>query len=89
MDPIIEFLAEDRVSNDEKEVERVHRIAAMYWLSEDRRLYWRSFGGPYLLCLHPSKVDELLTKLHEEVCGSHVRGHLLAYQAMIQGFWWP
>lgn len=89
MDPIIEFLAEDRVSNDEKEVERVHRIAAMYWLSEDRRLYWRSFGGPYLLCLHPSKVDELLTKPHEEVCGSHVRGHLLAYQAMIQGFWWP
>ena len=89
MDLIIEFLAEDRVSNDEKEVERVHRIAAMHWLSEDRRLYWRSFGGPYLLCLHPSKVDELLTKLHEEVCGSHVRGHLLAYQAMIQGFWWP
>ena len=27
MDPIIDFLAEDRVSNDEKEARRVHRIA--------------------------------------------------------------
>lgn len=79
MDPIIDFLTEDRVSNDEKEAKRVHRTAARYWLFENRRLYRRSFGGPYLLWLHPSKVDELLTELHEGTCGSHVRGHLLAY----------
>ena len=43
-------------------------------------------GGPYLLCLHPGKVDKLLTELHEGVCGSHVGGHLLAHRAMTQGF---
>lgn len=87
MDPIIEFLAENRVPNDEKEVKKIRRIAARYWLSKDHRLYQRSFGRPYLLCLHPSKVDELLTELHEGVCGSHVEGRSLAYRVMTQGFW--
>lgn len=43
-------------------------------------------GGPYLLCLHPDKVEELLAELHEGVCGSHVGGQSLAYRAMTQGF---
>ena len=30
MNPIIDFLAEDRVSDDEKEANRVHRVTARY-----------------------------------------------------------
>ena len=82
MDPIIDFLVEDRVLDDEKEASRIRRIAARYWLSADRILYWRSFGGPYLLCLRPKKVNELLAKLHDGVCGSHIRGCSLVYQVM-------
>lgn len=89
MDPIIDFLDEDRVLNDEKEAKKVRKIATQYWLFEDRRLYRRSFGRPYLLCLHPSKVDELSTELHKGVCGSHVGGRLLGHRAMSQGFWCP
>ena len=72
MDPIIEFLAEDRVPDDASEANKVRRVASQYWLSADRKLYRRSFRGPYLLCLHPRKVIELLAKLYERVCGSHV-----------------
>lgn len=82
MDPIVDFLAKDRVPDNEKKAERICKTAARYWLSEDRRLYQRSFGGPYLLCLHPDKVEELLAELHEGVCGSHVGGQSLAYRAM-------
>ena len=82
MDPIIDFLAEDRVPDDEKEANRIRREAPRYWLSVDRKLYRRSFGGPYLLCLHPEKVNELLTELHDGVCGSHVGGRSLAHRAM-------
>ena len=39
--------------------------------------------------LTPEKVNELLAKLHEGVCGSHVEGRSLAHQVMTQGFWWP
>ena len=39
MDLIIDFLVENRVPADEKEVDRVRRVAARYWLSADRKLY--------------------------------------------------
>ena len=73
---------------DEKEEEKLHWTAAWYWLSADRKLYRRSFGGPYLQCLHPSKIEELLAELHDCVCSSHVGGCSLAHRAMTQGFWW-
>ncbi|XP_030939609.1 uncharacterized protein LOC115964439 [Quercus lobata] len=72
MDPIINFLADDRIPDDEKEANKVRRVAAWYWLSGDRKLYRRSLGGPYLSCLHPEKVGQLLAELHEGVCGNYV-----------------
>ena len=89
MDPIIDFLAEDRVPDDEKEAKRIRRVASRYWLSTDCKLYRRSFGRLYLSCLHSEKVNELLSELHDGVCGSHVGGCSLAHRAMTQGFWWP
>ena len=89
MDPIIDFLADDRIPDDEKEANKVRKVATRYWLSRDWKLYHRSFGGPYLLCLHPEKVGQLLAELHEGVCGSHIGGRSLAHRAMTQGFWWP
>ena len=81
MNPIIDFIAEDKVPDDEKEAKKIRRVASRYWLSADRKLYRRSFAGSYLLCLHPEKVNELLT-LHEGVCGGHVGGRSLAHRAM-------
>ena len=39
MDPIIDFLAEDRVPADEKEAEKVHWATARCWLSTYHKLY--------------------------------------------------
>ena len=82
MDLIIDFLVENRILDDEKETNRVHQIASRYWLSADRKLYRRSFRGPYLLCLHLKRVNELLAELHDRVCGSHVGGRSFAHWAM-------
>ena len=65
MDPIINFLVDDRIPDDEKDANKVRRVAARYWLSRDQILYRRSFGGPYLSCLHPEKVGQLLVELHK------------------------
>ena len=89
MDPFIEFLAEDRIPDDKSEANKIRQVASRYWLSSDRKLYRRSFGGLYLLCPHPEKIDYLLAELHEGVCGGHAGGHSLAHRAMTQGFWWP
>ena len=88
MEPIINFLVEDQVPDDEKEANKVRRMVARYWLSTNRKLYQRSFWGSYLLCLHPKRVNGLLAKLHDGLCGSHAGGHSLAHRAMTQGFWW-
>ena len=82
MEPIIEFLTENRLLSESIEADKVSRIATWFWLSKDRRLYRASFGGLYLLCLHPEKVNELLTELHKGICGNHVGGWSLAHQAM-------
>ena len=86
MNSIIDFLAEDRVLDDEKEANKVHRVATQYWLSADHKLYRRSFRGLHLLCLHLKRVNELLAELYDGVCGSHVEGRSLARRAMTQGF---
>jgi len=79
MDPIIDFLAKDRVSGDKREANKIRRVAARYWLSKNRKLYRNSFGGPYLLYLHPERMGQLLAELYDGVCGSHVGGRSLAH----------
>ena len=64
LDPYIAFLSDGSLSNDTK---------------EDGRLYQHSFGGPYLLCLHPRKNTKLLAELQEGVYGGHLRGRSLAH----------
>ena len=48
MDPIIDFLAENRMPADENEAEKVRQTVVWYWLFADHKLYRRSFDGPYL-----------------------------------------
>ena len=67
MDPIISFLKEDTLPSDKLEAEKIRRKAPRFWLSEDQKLYKRSFSGPYLLCIHPETLDLLLEELHEGI----------------------
>ncbi len=89
MDPLIAYLRDDCLPEDPKTVGIIKRKAPSYWLSKEGSLYKRSFSGPYLLCVHPNLVDNLLFEIHEGICGSHTRGRSLAHRAMSQGYWWP
>ena len=53
MDPIIDFLAKDRVPDDEKEAKKIRRVASRYWLSVDHKLYQRPV--PFMLTSRESK----------------------------------
>ena len=89
MDSIIQFLKEDTLPEEMIEADKVRRKATRYWLSENQKLYKRSFSGPYLLCVHPELTESLLEELHEGICGSHTGGRSLAHRAINQGYWWP
>ena len=89
MDSIIQFLKEDILPKERIEADKVRRKATRYWLSENQKLYKRSFSGPYLLCVHPELTELLLEELHEGICESHTGDRSLAHRAITQGYWWP
>ena len=89
MDSIIRFLEEDILLEEKIETDKIRRKATSYWLSEDHKLYKRSFSGPYLLCVYPELTESLLEELHEGICGNHTGGRSLAHRAIIQGYRWP
>ena len=65
MDFIVLFLKEDILSEIKSKADKVWRKAPRFWLSEDQKLYKRSFSGPYLLCIHPKAVELLLEELYK------------------------
>ena len=89
MDSIIQFYREDTLPEERIESDKVRRKATRFWLSENQKLYKRSFSGLYLLCIHPEMTESLLEELHEGICGSHTGGRSLAHKAITQGYWWP
>ena len=84
MDPIIQFLSKDVLPEDKSKAEKIRRKAPRLWLSEDQKLYKRSFSGPYLLCIHPETSELLLEELHEGICRSHTGGRSIAHRAITQ-----
>jgi ribonuclease HI len=89
MDPILGYLSKDILPADQKEAAKIRKTATRYWVSREGKLYKKSYTGPYLLCVHPDQVSNLLYEIHEGVCGSHTGGRSLAHRAIGQGYWWP
>ena len=86
MDPIVRFLKDDVLLEEKLEVEKIRRNAPQFWLSEDHKLYKRSYSGPYLLCIHPEALELLLEELHDGICGSHTGGRSLSHRAITKGY---
>ena len=89
MDPLVLFLKDDILPEKKTETDKIQRKASWFWLSEDQKLYKRSFSGPYLLCVHLEASELILEELHEGIYGSNTRGRSLSHRAITQGYWWP
>ena len=76
------FLKEDILPESKSEADKVRRKAPRFWLSEDQKLYKRSFSVPYLQCIHPKVSELFLEELHEGICGSHTGGRSLSHRAL-------
>jgi hypothetical protein len=60
MSPILAYLKDDILPEDRKEADRIRRIAPRYWVSKEGHLYRRSYTEPYLRCVHPDTVQNML-----------------------------
>ncbi|XP_075655003.1 uncharacterized protein LOC142625193 [Castanea sativa] len=86
LDPLVLFLKEGTLPDKKGEGDRVRRKAPHFQMSEEKKLYRRSFSGPYLLCVHLEVVELLLEELHEGICGSHTGGRSLSHRVLTQGY---
>ncbi|XP_065632975.1 uncharacterized protein LOC136068960 [Quercus suber] len=77
MNPVIKFLKDDILPEERGEADKIRRKATRFWLSEDLKLYKRSYSGPYLLCIHLETAEALLEELLEGICRSHTGGGVL------------
>ncbi|XP_050259289.1 uncharacterized protein LOC126704342 [Quercus robur] len=84
MDPIALFLKEDIFLEEKSEVDKILRKTPRFWLSENQKLYKRSFFGPYLLCIHLEASELILEELHEGICGRNKGGKSLSHRALTQ-----
>ncbi|XP_028068603.1 uncharacterized protein LOC114271192 [Camellia sinensis] len=89
MDPIIAFLKDRILPEEKKAAHKIRAKSERFWLSPSGALYKKSFTGPYLKCVHPTKVEAFLYEIHKGIYGSHTGGRSLAYRATSQGYWWP
>ena len=72
IDPIVLFLKNDVLPESKSEADKIQSKTPWFWLSENQKLYKRSFFGRYLLCVHPEVIELLLEELHEGICGNHL-----------------
>ena len=79
MDPIVRFLKNDILPEEKLEAKKIRRNVPRFWLSEDHKLYKRSYSGPYFLCIYSKASELLLKELHEGICGSHIGGRSLSH----------
>ena len=73
------YLLEGTQPEDKKEAKRIRQRAFNYTIVNDK-LYRKSFMGPLLRCLIPSKATKLTEEIHEGVCGNHSRGKKLVLE---------
>ncbi|GFZ05420.1 hypothetical protein Acr_17g0009920 [Actinidia rufa] len=60
MDPIVNYLRTDKLPDDKREAYRIRIKAVRFWISPSGDLYKRSYQGPYLLCVYPSLIEDVL-----------------------------
>ncbi|RDY07442.1 hypothetical protein CR513_08438, partial [Mucuna pruriens] len=88
MDLFLEYFKRDVVPNDATHARKLMREASKYILVGEH-LYKRGFSFPLLKCLDIDKAKYVMQEVHEDVCGSHIEGQVLASKVAKAGYYWP
>ena len=81
MDPIVAYLKIDEFLENKTEP-RIQRMKVARYVIYYDKLYRRGYLMPLLKCLTPSKVDYIMRKIHEGICGESYWGQSLAFKML-------
>ncbi|KAJ3705302.1 hypothetical protein LUZ61_009007 [Rhynchospora tenuis] len=83
-----DFLNNNKLPDDEKVARKVKRWALEFTIM-DGNLFKKGYGIPWLTCVGRTKADELMSEIHEGICGSHQGMNSLSNRIIRAGFYWP
>nr|GEW34771.1 reverse transcriptase domain-containing protein [Tanacetum cinerariifolium] len=88
MTPIIEYMRDETLPDNQKEASKLRIKARQYeWL--EGILYRCSFLKPWLRCVRPIQADYVLWEIHEGSCSMHAGPQSVVAKAMRSGYYWP
>ncbi|CAL5335299.1 unnamed protein product [Camellia sinensis] len=85
MDPIIAFLKDRTLPEEKKAAHKIRAKLERFWLSSSGALYKKSFTGPYLKCVHPTKLEAFLYEIHEDIWWQPYWGQILGLSSNFSG----
>ena len=88
MDAIVNYLKDSVLAQDKFEAKQLRCKCARYTLV-DGVLYKRWFTAPYLKCHDPEEANYVMREIHEDICGNHSGGRVVAHKVLRQGYYWP
>ena len=88
MTPIISFLQDGPLPQDDEEAKKIKKRASKFTILNDT-LYMRGFSMPYLKCVDEDETKYILEEIHEGVCGDHAGPRSLVNKVIRIGYFWP
>ncbi|XP_037492674.1 protein NYNRIN-like [Jatropha curcas] len=86
---ILLYMKDGTFSDDATKEDRlVLRKMALKYVLADGELYRKAWNGMLLRCVDKKEGVEIMKKIHEGVCGTHLSGMSLAQKIMRQGHFW-
>lgn len=65
----------------------LRRLACQFFLAGDI-LYKKSYDDILLRCVDLKEANEIMSEVHEGICGPHMSGHMLARKILRMGYYW-
>nr|GEZ40019.1 reverse transcriptase domain-containing protein [Tanacetum cinerariifolium] len=88
MTPIIEYLRDETLPENQKEASKLRIKARQYELLEGI-LYRRSCLKPWLRCVGPLQADYVIREIHEGSCSMHAGPRSMVAKTMRSRYYWP
>ncbi|XP_024032036.1 uncharacterized protein LOC112094694 [Morus notabilis] len=86
-DPIVKYLLDSGLPEDKQHAKRLRYQASRFTMHDDI-LYRKGFSMPLLRCRDEVEAKNVLSEVHDGICGNHAGGQSLAYKVLRHGYYW-
>ena len=81
MDPIVRYLTDSQLLENQEEARRIRNTSARYTLI-DGKLYRKGYSAPYQRCVGPAEAEYVMKEIHSGVCVNHSKGKALSFKCL-------